>query len=341
MPEEIFDVVNERDEVIGKKLRREVHRDGDKHRAVHVLIFNSRSEVFLQKRSMTKDTFPGAWDSSSSGHLDCGEDYDACAIREVREELGLQLENCPARLFKIEACAETGQEFVWVYRCEHEGPFVLHPEEIESGGWFAPEQVTKWISEFMSLPRTVANGVKLLTGLKVVKVADQTSQVATPEAELASYMPQLKEYLAKAPYNLADANKFQKQFDAMQAFIVGKLDTASGKFVGGYLGARTDEKVAFDFLTKGGVLNFDGGVRRYIGMFEGARQSWLASLNGPVKQPIVAHIAEGQQKDSYNHQEYLFLKQFGLNKPGMVMIHSVGLDKNDFTDAAKNKLSIV
>ena len=147
MPEEIFDVVNERDEVIGKKLRREVHRDGDKHRAVHVLIFNSRSEVFLQKRSMTKDTFPGAWDSSSSGHLDCGEDYDACAIREVREELGLRLENCPSRLFKIEACAETGQEFVWVYRCEHEGPFVLHPEEIESGGWFAPEQVTKWISE--------------------------------------------------------------------------------------------------------------------------------------------------------------------------------------------------
>ncbi len=147
MSEEIFDIVNECDEVMGQKLRHEVHRDGDKHRAVHVLIFNARGEVFLQKRSTTKDTFPGAWDSSSSGHLDCGEDYDACAIREVREELGLRLENCPSRLFKIEACEETGQEFVWVYRCEHEGPFVLHPEEIESGGWFAPEFVTKWISE--------------------------------------------------------------------------------------------------------------------------------------------------------------------------------------------------
>lgn len=147
MSEDIFDVVNERDEVIGKKLRHEVHRDGDKHRAVHVLIFNSLGEIFLQKRSMTKDTFPGAWDSSASGHLDCGEDYDACAIREVREELGLNLEGCPKRLFKIDACLETGQEFVWVYRCEHEGPFTLHPEEIETGGWFAPASVSKWMAE--------------------------------------------------------------------------------------------------------------------------------------------------------------------------------------------------
>jgi isopentenyldiphosphate isomerase len=147
MTEEIFDIVNDRDEVIGRKLRREVHRDGDKHRAVHVLVFNSRGELFLQKRSMAKDTFPGAWDSSASGHLDCGEDYDACAIREVREELGFKLSACPKRLFKIDACSATGQEFVWVYRCETEGPFTLHPEEIETGGWFAPAFVTKWIAE--------------------------------------------------------------------------------------------------------------------------------------------------------------------------------------------------
>lgn len=147
MPDEIFDIVNERDEVIGRKPRRDVHRDGDKHRAVHVLVFNSHGEVFLQKRSMSKDTFPGAWDSSASGHLDCGEDYDACAVRELREEIGLQVSQCPKRVFKIAACLETGQEFVWVYRCEHEGPFTLHPEEIERGGWFAPEFVTKWIAE--------------------------------------------------------------------------------------------------------------------------------------------------------------------------------------------------
>src|SRR5437016_1786315 len=102
--EEIFDVVNERDEVICQKTRREVHRLGHKHRAVHVLVFNSRGEIFLQKRSTSKDTHPGVWDSSSSGHLDCGEDYDACAIRELREEVGLLIEKPPQRLFKIGAC---------------------------------------------------------------------------------------------------------------------------------------------------------------------------------------------------------------------------------------------
>ncbi len=147
MSDEIFDVVNERDEVIGRELRREVHRRGLRHRAVHVLIFNRAGAVFLQKRSMSKDTHPGVWDSSSSGHLDCGEDYDACAIRELREEIGLHLTECPKRVFKIDASEETGQEFVWVYRGEAEGPFTLHPEEIERGDWFAPEHVTRWIAE--------------------------------------------------------------------------------------------------------------------------------------------------------------------------------------------------
>ena len=147
MTEEIFDVVNERDEVIDRQLRRDVHRLGLKHRAVHVLVFNARGEVFLQKRSITKDTFPGAWDSSASGHLDSGEDYDACALRELREEIGLTISVVPQRLFKIDACSQTGQEFVWVYRLESEGPFVLHPEEIERGGWFAPEAVDGWMRE--------------------------------------------------------------------------------------------------------------------------------------------------------------------------------------------------
>lgn len=145
--DEIFDIVNEQDEVIGQKPRKLVHRDGDRHRAVHVLVFNSRGEVFLQKRSMSKDTFPGAWDSSASGHLGCGEDYDACAIRELREEIGLITAAAPRRLFKINACDETGQEFVWVYRLESEGPFQLHPDEIERGEWFASETVTRWIRE--------------------------------------------------------------------------------------------------------------------------------------------------------------------------------------------------
>ena len=161
MSEEIFDVVNDRDEVIGQAPRAEVHRRKLKHRAVHVLVFNSRGELFLQKRSMLKDCFPGTWDSSASGHLDQGEHYDACAVREVNEELGVQLPATPDRLFRIEACEETGQEFVWVYQCRHEGPFNLHPEEIERGGWFVPAEITQWIA---SKPEEFASGLVLIWG---------------------------------------------------------------------------------------------------------------------------------------------------------------------------------
>jgi isopentenyl-diphosphate Delta-isomerase len=157
--DEIFDVVNERDEIIGQRTRGEVHRLGLRHRAVHVLVFNRVGEVFLQKRSMNKDTHPGAWDSSASGHLDKGEEYDACAIRELREEIGLELTEPPARLFRIEACLETGQEFLWVYRCESEGPFRLNPAEIEAGGWFLKERVTAWIAE---RPEEFAGGLRVI-----------------------------------------------------------------------------------------------------------------------------------------------------------------------------------
>jgi isopentenyl-diphosphate delta-isomerase type 1 len=147
MSEEIFDIVNERDEVVGQNTRRKVHARGLWHRAVHVLVFNARGEIFLQKRSMKKDRQPGVWDSSCSGHVDSGENYDETAIRELHEELGLKVGTPPQKLFKIDACTETDAEFVWVYRCESEGPFQLHPDEIETGGWFAPEKVTSWIAE--------------------------------------------------------------------------------------------------------------------------------------------------------------------------------------------------
>jgi len=147
MSEEIFDVVNDHDEMIGRNTRAEVHRLGLQHRAVHVLVFNARGEIFLQKRSMKKDCFPGAWDSSAAGHLDCGEEYDVCAVRELGEELGLTLAEAPRRLFKLAATPETGMEHVWVYRCEAEGPFTLHPDEIDRGEWFAPEKVTTWMNE--------------------------------------------------------------------------------------------------------------------------------------------------------------------------------------------------
>ena len=106
MNDEIFALVNERDEVVGQAPRREVHARHLRHRAVHILVFNSAGEVYLQKRSMVKDLSPGLWDSSCSGHVDAGEDYDTAAGRELGEELGLTVAAVPPRWFRIEACAE-------------------------------------------------------------------------------------------------------------------------------------------------------------------------------------------------------------------------------------------
>ena len=147
--DEWFDVVNERDEVLGRETRRVVHATGRWHRAVHVLVFDAAGRVFLQKRSMLKDLSPGLWDSSCSGHLDAGEDYDTAAVRELGEEIGVHgvavgaTETQVRRWFRVEACAETGWEFCWIYRLRHEGPFVLHPEEIEAGEWVAADEVTR------------------------------------------------------------------------------------------------------------------------------------------------------------------------------------------------------
>lgn len=146
MAEESFDVVDENDRVVGRRTRSDVHRLKLLHRSVHVLVFNRSGQVFLQKRSTTKDEHPGVWDASISGHVDAGETYDACAVREACEELGLILESAPQRLFKINACIDTGYEFTWVYRVEAEGPFTLHTEEIERGGWFAVAQVDAWVA---------------------------------------------------------------------------------------------------------------------------------------------------------------------------------------------------
>lgn len=143
--EEIFDVVDDHDVVIDRRPRSEVHRLKLKHRAVHVLVYNAHGHLFLQKRSLLKDCFPGTWDSSASGHLDSGEAYDACAVREMREEIGLHVDTPPRRWFYHPACPETGHEFIWVYRCPSEGPFVLQESEIERGEWFHPDVITGWI----------------------------------------------------------------------------------------------------------------------------------------------------------------------------------------------------
>lgn len=144
-PQELFDVVDERDQVIGRATRKEVHEKNLRHRAIYVFIFGADRRIYLQKRSMLKDYAPGAWAASCSGHLDAGEDYDTAAVRELKEELGLSCAETPERWLRYRACEETGWEFVWVYRMGSDGPFVLNEAEIESGEWFTHQQITEGV----------------------------------------------------------------------------------------------------------------------------------------------------------------------------------------------------
>ena len=66
--QELLDVVDENDLIIGVKTRGEIHARGLMHRATHILVFNRQGDLFIQKRSMNKDNDPGLWDSSAAGH---------------------------------------------------------------------------------------------------------------------------------------------------------------------------------------------------------------------------------------------------------------------------------
>ncbi|MEC4748311.1 NUDIX domain-containing protein [Methylomicrobium sp. Wu6] len=139
--QEILAVVDQDDNIIGTCARHIVHASGMMHRAVHILVFDDSGRLFLQKRSMRKDLNPGLWDTSAAGHVDAHEDYDASALRELREELGIERGDPMILLFKIPPTLENGMEFVQVYRVTHNGPFVLAADEIDDGNWFTQEEI--------------------------------------------------------------------------------------------------------------------------------------------------------------------------------------------------------
>jgi 16S rRNA (adenine1518-N6/adenine1519-N6)-dimethyltransferase len=141
---ERFPVVDEEDRLLGDAPRHEVHGNNLRHRAVHILIFNGLGELFLQKRSRWKDRHPLLWDSSAAGHVEAGEEYDATAVRELQEELGVKAEL--TRVAKLPASGRTGQEFIWLYRGQHDGPFTLARSEIEYGEFFPTDVVSEWVN---------------------------------------------------------------------------------------------------------------------------------------------------------------------------------------------------
>ncbi|HEX7125255.1 MAG TPA: NUDIX domain-containing protein [Thermodesulfobacteriota bacterium] len=136
-PDEIFDVVDEADRVVGRAARAVVHRLGLRHRAAHVFLLDSAGRLYLQRRSLSKDENPGLWDSSAAGHLDAGETYAEAARRELAEELGVRVEAAAlVEVATLPATPETGQEFRRLFTVTCDDPVHPDPEEVMDGGFF-------------------------------------------------------------------------------------------------------------------------------------------------------------------------------------------------------------
>ena len=143
---EMLDIVDAHNRVIGCGPRREIHRLGLRHRAVHMLIRDGEGRIYLQRRSPYKDVDPGLWDTSAAGHVDRGEDYLDAALRELEEELGLT-DVLLQTLCDLPARAETGEEFVRVYvGCTADEPRP-DPREIAEGGWWSLADLEQWLND--------------------------------------------------------------------------------------------------------------------------------------------------------------------------------------------------
>lgn len=142
---EIFDIVNEKNEVIGREKRKIVHEKGLWHRAVHIFIFNSKGELLLQKKSKNSDLSAEKWTSSCSGHLGTDKNYLNSAKRELKEELGIET--------GLKEIAETKEDipndrtFFRLYEGKYDGEFRIQKEELSEIAFYPFAAVLKMVKE--------------------------------------------------------------------------------------------------------------------------------------------------------------------------------------------------
>ena len=155
-PDELFDVVDENDNVLHPLSRGEIHKRHLRHRAVHIFWLNLAGELCLQRRSYAKDNSPGYLSTSCAGHVDSGEIYIQAAVREFKEELGITISSEDLIELDYAPCHENlGNEFVVSYLLR--GDFTAHifRPEVDSLVWRTPQQVIHWAQqepEFFATP---------------------------------------------------------------------------------------------------------------------------------------------------------------------------------------------
>ena len=148
---ELFPIVDEEGRVLGKATRGKCH-DGSKllHPVVHLHVFNSKGELYLQKRPEWKDIQPGKWDTAVGGHLDYGETPEEALVREVREELGIT-DFTPQRLAMYVFESRREKELVYVYRTVYDGE--IHPsDELDGGRFWTMDEISAAIGQGILTP---------------------------------------------------------------------------------------------------------------------------------------------------------------------------------------------
>src|SRR5262245_34170484 len=128
--DEIVTIVDEHNKVVGAVPRREMRTKNLPHRSTYVLVFNARGELYVQKRTMTKDVFPGYYDPAAGGVVLAGESYEQGAVRELAEEMGIH--DVPLIwLFDFYFADERTRVWGGAFSCIYDGEVILQAEEVE------------------------------------------------------------------------------------------------------------------------------------------------------------------------------------------------------------------
>ena len=148
--QELLDIVDENNKVIGQAMRGEAHKKGHIHRALSVLIINSKGQILLQQRSDKSKVHPLSWDLSTSEHVLAGESYADAGKRSLKEELGIDAEIeivtkevLQKREYEINGEKHLEYEIVLMLKGVHEGPFNIDPVEVFKVEFFSVEDIEK------------------------------------------------------------------------------------------------------------------------------------------------------------------------------------------------------
>jgi 8-oxo-dGTP pyrophosphatase MutT (NUDIX family) len=140
--DEIVAIVDGQNHVIGSAPRREMRVKRLPHRSTYVLVFNATGELYVQKRTMTKDVFPGYFDPAAGGVVLDGETYEEGAVRELEEEMGIR--DIPLTpLFDFYFEDERTRVWGRVFSCLYDGEVVLQAEEVESGAFMPLDTILR------------------------------------------------------------------------------------------------------------------------------------------------------------------------------------------------------